>query len=470
MGIDVAGSLRRFEGQGGLAVPLAPPAVSREGFPWNSLMGIGLWALLWAGYNSNPDALRDPGFPRNNLELIHGVRGFIPIMGGWIAIVVILIRGGRLLSWITGPLGLVLFYGVTGLVASLGVSIEPFDSIYWGGLYVSIALVLTAIVLVKDPLADLWRVLNFTWIVGMVLTFALLLEIPLVGDETLNDSYVVSHRILGMATARNTGFARYAAVSALVALARIWEGKRRARLVWAGILALSIYALAVTNGRTEILAFIVGAFVVVAARKKRRTAFILVGTAAALMLGFTEFYRNFFQYITRTGKIDLSLTGRTVAWAAGWDVFWKSPWCGLGFQADRYYLGGLHIHNAFLHVFLQGGLLGGGAIIIALLSVWFLTLKHFFLHPPRDKHLIPPEIPGVLLFVTFSSVTESTFAYYSAAWLLSAPIFVYVVALDRHVRRSRAKAAWEEALRRRVARYSFRGGSPGGEFVPRIPV
>ena len=50
-------------------------------------------------------------------------------------------------------------------------------------------------------------------------------------------------------------------------------------------------------------------------------------------------------------------------------------------------------------------------------------------------------IPAVLAFVTFSSITESTFAYFSAAWLLSAPIFVYVVALDRHLRNSRAHAA-----------------------------
>jgi O-antigen ligase len=110
------------------------------------------------------------------------------------------------------------------------------------------------------------------------------------------------------------------------------------------------------------------------------------------------------------------------------------------------------MHNAFLHVFLQAGFLGGGAIIIALLAVWILTLKHFFLNPPPNKLLVPPEIPGVLLFVTFSSVTESTFAYFSAAWLLSAPIFAYVVALDRNLRKSRAQAAWEKALRRRRVR------------------
>jgi hypothetical protein len=107
------------------------------------------------------------------------------------------------------------------------------------------------------------------------------------------------------------------------------------------------------------------------------------------------------------------------------------------------------MHNAFLHVLVQAGILGGGAILLALGVVWFFTLKHFYFEQPKDRSLIPSEIPGVLLFVTISSFAESTFAYFSAAWLLSAPIFGYVMALEFKSRKSRAIAAW---ARRQIAR------------------
>ena len=95
-------------------------------------------------------------------------------------------------------------------------------------------------------------------------------------------------------------------------------------------------------------------------------------------------------------------------------------------------------------------------MLIGIVIVWGYILKYFFLQPPRDKSLIPPEVPAVFLFVTISSVTESTFAYFSAAWLLSAPIVPYVMALHWHVTRISAKEARERVLRVRLARRKAR--------------
>ena len=331
MGIDVAGSLRRFQEPDGVA-PLDRALGRKSALRWHTVLAVGLWALLWAGYNSGLEILTERGFPHNNLELIHGVRAFLPILGGWAAIVVILFRGGRLLQWLIGPLGLVLLFGMSGLVSSLTFSIEPLDAAYWGALYVSTVLVLLAISMVKDPLYDLRRVLEFTWMVGTALTFGLLGILPFLGQGALKGSYVVSHTVAGMAMSRNTGFARYAAISALVALSRIWEGKRIARLAWMAILGASSYALVISNGRTEVLGFIVSALAVMIVQKRRRTAFVLVGIAGATVLAFTKFYSDFFQYITRTGKIDLTLTGRTLIWSEAWEALWRSPWTAWAFR------------------------------------------------------------------------------------------------------------------------------------------
>ena len=191
---------------------------------------------------------------------------------------------------------------------------------------------------------------------------------------------------------------------------------------------------------------------ILAAERAKRTVILLVGTAAAILLGLRGFYSEFYLYITRTGHFDLTMTGRTVTWEEGWSLLWKSPWVGLGFQADRYYLAGSHMHNAFLHVLIQSGFLGGGAILIGLAIVWYYLIQDFFLRQPADKSLIPPEIPAVFLFMTISSVAESTFAYYSAAWLLSAPIVAYAIALHRKIQRALAAAARERGKTMRFGR------------------
>jgi len=269
-------------------------------------------------------------------------------------------------------------------------------------------------------------------------------------------AYKGTGEIMGMAYTRNTGFARYAAISALVALPGLMrKGRPIVRIIWGILFAASVYALYIANGRTEILAFVGSAALILGAEKATRFVNFLAATGAAILLGLRGFYSGFFLYFTRTGHLDLTMSGRTATWEDGWRLFWKSPWVGFGFQADRFYLN-WHMHNAFLHVLVQSGLLGGGAILIGLAIVWYYIIKYFFLRKPADRSLTPPEIPAVFLFVTISSITESTFAYYSAAWLLSAPIVAYVLVLNRQIRQSSAAAAREKWQKTRLGRRQTR--------------
>ena len=159
-----------------------------------------------------------------------------------------------------------LLYAVTGLVSSATLSIEPADALYYGANYLAIVLVLLAIVLVDDPLPDLRKVLKLTWIVGAIITLSLLGAIPFLGSQVFIETetspvgmraYTGLGTIMGMAATRNTGFARYAAISALVALPGLMrKGKLVVRIIWGILFAASLYALVLANGRTEILAFV----------------------------------------------------------------------------------------------------------------------------------------------------------------------------------------------------------------------
>jgi O-antigen ligase len=303
--------------------------------------------------------------------------------------------------------------------------------------------------------------LELTWYVGTILMLGLLCAIPFLGSEEISvtesspmgmRAYNGAGTILGMASSRNTGFARYAAISALVALPGLMrKGRLPVRIIWGILLAASLYALVLANGRTETLAFVAGMFVILGAEKAKRFTYFLVGIPVFIFLGMRGFFSGFFLYITRTGQIDTTMTGRTATWDDALRILGQSPWVGFGFQADRYLLNA-HMHDAFLHVLIQSGLLGGGAILLGMGIVWYYLIKYFFLEQPPDKSLIPPEIPAVFLFVTISSITESTFAYYSAAWLLSAPIVAYVMALHVRMQRISAKAAVDRVMQARLAR------------------
>ena len=459
MGIDVAAPLRLkwAARKPFLADGIAKP---QQRLSANALLGMGLWTLLWLGYNTDLGYLATPDFPANGVILIHGVRAFFPMLAGWIALLLIFARSSRLFSWIIGPLGLMLFYAFTGLISSATMSVDPTDALYFGFNYLAIVLALLAIVLVEDPLPDIHRVLKVTWGVGTILTLSLLGAIPFLGSAAMRQSgtspvgaiaYYKVSGVLGMAGTRNTGFARYAAVSGLVALAGLFrKGKPQARIIWGILLAVSLYALVIANGRTETVGFFAGVAVIVCLERAQRTVSILVGIAAGLLLGLWGFHSAFYTYFTRGHGFDPTMTGRTRTWEEGWHLLANSPWVGYGFQADRYLLR-FHMHNAFLHVFIQSGFLGGASILLGLAIVWRYLIKYFFLQPPADKSLVPPEIPAVFIFVTISSIMESTFAYFSAAWLLSAPIVAYAIALNRHVRKATLKASQDRALRALLA-------------------
>jgi len=449
--------LRRLAGR---PAPRIEPPKPRQRQSVNALLGMGLWMLLWLGYNTDLSRATAPGFPANTMDLIHGLRAFLPMVAGWMAIILISTRASRLFSWIIGPLGLMLMYAVTGLISSATLAPEPSYALYFGFNYLSLTLVLLAIVLVENPLPDLLKVLRLTWNVSIVITISLLAAIPIVGSEAINDSdtgpigfrtYKGNDTIMGMPTTRSTGFARYAAIAAIVALPRVMEkGKLWVRILWGIVFAASVYAEIIANGRTEIVAFLASVAIILSAEKARRVVNFMAALAALILLGFRGFYSEFFLYFTRTGHLDTTFTGRTDTWSLAWHLLWKSPWIGYGFQADRFFLG-QHMHNAFLHVLFQAGFVGGVAILIGIAIVWYYTIYYFAFHQPADKTLIPPEIPAVLLFTTISSLTESTFAYYSAAWLLSAPIVGYVLGLHQHMRRIASRAAHERILRIRAA-------------------
>jgi len=65
-------------------VPSDQQANSRTRLGVNALMGMGLWVLLWLGYNISCEFWLEPSFPATSEDLIHGTRAFFPFAAAWI--------------------------------------------------------------------------------------------------------------------------------------------------------------------------------------------------------------------------------------------------------------------------------------------------------------------------------------------------------------------------------------------------
>ena len=153
---------------------------------------------------------------------------------------------------------------------------------------------------------------------------------------------------------------------------------------------------------------------------------IIVSFLAFPLVALTSFGQAFTLYLTRGRGLDPTLTGRTLTWHQGWQALQQSPWIGLGFWADRYFLQGRNIHNTFLQALMQSGFLGFIPFLIALGWVWMGILHFYSTKPVGEASSLPGELLGVMTFFTVYSITEISYSFYSVGWMAMAPLFAHV--------------------------------------------
>jgi O-antigen ligase len=334
-----------------------------------------------------------------------------------------------------GPLGLFSFYTIIGLVSSLLLSTNVFQAVYFALAFGSPLLILMLALSDNQPEQSMSQLLTLSWLVAVVMMVGIVLALPFIGGPSLLPTDGNLFHVKGgwgvqnvafadMPGPRGTGLARYAAVAGLASLGGISQGKLVARLFWVAMVPASIYVLLAAQGRTEILAFIIAAGVLLLVRHSSRYILLTWGLAGALLMARAGLFARFWEFGSRTGQFDPTLTGRTVTWQQGWELLGSSPLVGLGFFADRIFLQMQHIHNGLLHALIQSGILGSAAFVGAFVVAWLMVLR-LYLVRGSTAFFLHPEVPAVLLFFTLMNVTEST-AQFSSNWLFLAPVMAWI--------------------------------------------
>jgi len=450
------------------------------------IVSVSLWIIIWAGYNTGIERILAPGFPASTIDLIHGLRSFLPILAGLLAFSFLFVKRKNILKgFLLKPLGLLLLFSILGIFSSLIFSTEPLRALYWGLMYISVLLVLLAIMNGANGLKNLCHIIRINWIIAAILALGLLVFFLIqfnVFENFSFNSLICSGRpyeklagikaetdIFGMAGTRPTGFGRYAGIAALVFFVFLISRQGIiSKVVWGILFFLFLLINFFARGKAVLASFSGSLAFTLFILKEIRIYWILLLIIVILASGFLILYKepcSFFingqllelresngtasyslqeksyedgsmQQITGEKQLLINskelkkiatLTGRTTGvWNDSINLFFSSPVLGYGFQSDRIFLNGQHAHNSIIHALIQTGLLGSIPFVLAF-ALTIISLFYLFKNSLLDKKekIFLIEISAVFVFILIRSITES-FTYYSADFLFLAPIIAYI--------------------------------------------
>jgi len=382
-----------------------------------------LWVLVWAGMYSDVSKFRWDRLLESPVNFLLALRPFLPIIAAFFALV-ILKKSGRLsLILSRGPLLALALYGVIGGLFFF-LSPDPFLSLYWAALFLSAVFVAWVLVNQEDPERQAMTLMDVnTAIILVLVVFYLFGPLWPVLRGAANPRLYRLPFGLGIQTANGVG--RFAGVLALVALSRIRQSDLFKRALWAGLFAIAVLALALSESRTAILGFVVGMLLIVLANRKFR--WLLAGVPAVLFFLYKAWFVWRFKGSFQTAFF---LTGRETTWRKALSLSLRSPLVGHGFHADRLMLEGEHVHMAFLHSLIQSGVLGALLFAGAAVGIWYLIIKNRILQRTAAvggvENCLLTESLAVLGFLAARSFFESTAAFYGVDLLFLVPCMAYI--------------------------------------------
>lgn len=206
--------------------------------------------------------------------------------------------------------------------------------------------------------------------------------------------------------------------------------------------------LILAQSRTSIVGLFVALLVFIFLKKKKSIIFVF--TILVLGLVLIELSSIILEFLRRGQDKNLlySLSGRTIAWSMGWELFKESPIFGHGFVAGaraKVLGGGMStMHGAVFDVLVGMGLLGlftwGSAIILSCFSslrLWMLSYGEFS-NSSRVRHA---EMLSLFALILIRTTTNSGLAMHDHVFMLFLCFMGYAqisIFADKNMRRENA--------------------------------
>ena len=248
------------------------------------------------------------------------------------------------------------------------------------------------------------------------------------------------------------------AILLMASLSRALHARnQKERIMYAGFLLVGAITLVFAQARTSLFGVILAVIVVLLLNKRIK---FMVFVSLLLVLGviFSNLPSLLIKYIMRGQSTEMlfSLSGRNVWWHSAWEVFLRSPIYGYGFGvATRYVvskgLGTLSaIHNGWLEVLINVGIIGLIPIVLVFLGTWW-TLLRICLQPhsclDKTARMLSIEMIGLLIILSVRSITGVLFTHDRETLL-----FLLVVGYAQQIRN--CQRVWK--VRQRINAHSLR--------------
>ncbi len=286
------------------------------------------------------------------------------------------------------------------------------------------------------------------YVVFSVLVLSLVFIVALPGFGIMGEPHVGAWRgIMG----HKNGLGSIAGTGLILSLYLLARSDKDSGRIYFGFVVLCLLLLAGSQSTTAVLATSVMLMVYFTwpLLQARGLDMMILSSAAALLLivGVPIFLMVLPDIVQLFGK-DLTLTGRLPLWQLALDSFYAKPLLGFGFGA--YWItggdyGGLrlhflagwapsHIHNGWLEVALNLGLVGVGFLAVLLFNLGRLVLRLVRLTGA-------PEYMCVLMWLTYVLVySGAETVFFEVNSLTHTLMIAFVVALTRE---SRGLALWQ---------------------------
>lgn len=350
-----------------------------------------------------------------------------------------------------------------GLIALLtGYSMVCLVSVFWSAypswtLYksmeylVDIALI-AALVSTVETDQEVKTVFDWTWLLLGCLAGSAWLGVIIWPDEAIVRGLgVLGFSIRGVLPAIETnGVGELGAIIGSICFARLIFANSGKYFYVMGIV-LALITLICSQSRSPLSGFLFAVLVILFSSRSVGVGifFPLLVLAVLSLTSASDFLLEF----VRRGESDNefeTLTGRTVLWNLGWQLFQRQPLIGYGAYAgarftgisDTMAAGNAGMLNTWLEILLGVGVLGCSFVVAVFGGVWFFLLKHALsVKYGTLSHRLTVEALGVLAIISVRSI-------FTAQLIWHPPVtFLLVLGFAEFIRRQLKHEAYENTPR-----------------------
>jgi len=334
-------------------------------------------------------------------------------------------------------------------LGSAGLSIAPAFTIYRASqVAIDLALLLVAYsTLKKSGKPDHLIIVSVFWLV--ILLLSVLLGALIVPDEAFfTNEGALGESLRGVVpNIHPNELGLMAAIGIVVGIVRGLGGAARGwrRVFWFSVALISGTILFLAQARTSLGSSLIALFAVgFMVRRLRWLAYVMVGVgifvgAYYMFNGGKLGVEDEIVTYARRGSSDKNLetlSGRTVLWQIGWEMFKDSPVLGHGFETGvrnegvKYGLAlGTNMHSAYLQVLVDTGALGSIAWLIYVFGMSAITYKYYRYVKKSDEptHMFAVEILLVVFVILFRSFLGHVLVSHQMNLTIFLSIYLYTV-------------------------------------------